>query len=354
MLNFLRSLIPGLSVQVGDSELRDFFRELHTMHNAGLSIPECLETLIEAGSYLWAEDIMEKTAQGMQFSHALREEDYIDDDVADTVAIGEESGELNAVLKRMYELYDIQIESQGSIMQEMIYPAFVLVALAGFLTVLGVWVIPTMEEVMDQMKGGEGSLGFTEWFYPLMQIGAPIIGALMVLVPVGAYITYRYSSNVQKLVYNTPGLRAFFLVSQLVNIFPYARIMYSSGLRMHDVFERLADRAELEFPKSVLNDMANNLASGVTLSELIKKHDNFFPPFVRRIVVARERSGELEKGFEQIEEYYFDKLQTNIETFVEIMNPIFVFGTAIIIVVLLVSVMFPMYTAIMDAAEGGF
>src|SRR3989344_5210136 len=133
-----------------------FARNLSVMIGAGLSLTRSLEGIKEESPNpkfrKIVEDINESVTKGKTFADSLRSHPKVFGEVfISMVEVGETSGKLTLILKllanQMKKDYDLQKRVKGALM----YPAVILVALAGVGSFMMFYVVPTLTQTIKEL-----------------------------------------------------------------------------------------------------------------------------------------------------------------------------------------------------------
>ncbi|RLA20245.1 MAG: type II secretion system F family protein [Gammaproteobacteria bacterium] len=135
-----RSLLklPVIGVILNKAAIARFARTLGTMSAAGVPLVEALTSVAgAAGNIIYFDAILkmrEEVSSGTQLQQAMRQADLFPNMVVQMVAIGEESGSLDAMLSKVADFYeeevDNAVDSLTSLLEPMIM-AFLGVVIGG-------------------------------------------------------------------------------------------------------------------------------------------------------------------------------------------------------------------------------
>ena len=84
--------------------------------------------------------------------------------------------------------------------------------------------------------------------------------------------------------------------------FRQAAVMTEAGLNIYDILTSLKAQSKKNM-QQVLNDLANAILNGKTLSSAMDMQEAVFSPLIRTVVAAGEASGSLDKAFAELADF---------------------------------------------------
>lgn len=120
--------VPVVGMILNKSSIARFARTLSTMSAAGVPLVEALESVAGAcGNIVYAEVVLkmrEEVATGQRLQFAMQQSNLFPHMVQQMVAIGEESGSMDAMLAKVADFYEEEvdnlIDNLSSLMEPMI------------------------------------------------------------------------------------------------------------------------------------------------------------------------------------------------------------------------------------------
>ncbi len=79
--------------------------------------------------------------------------------------------------------------------------------------------------------------------------------------------------------------------------------LFSSGVSALRAFRLVSEETENPALKKILEDIANNIQGGMSISDAISKYDNIFGTFFSNMIKAGEESGKLDEAFTYLADY---------------------------------------------------
>ena len=341
-----------VSGTIATKELSVICRQFSTMLNAGVSIVKSLDVLREQTTNNRTKAIlgavMEDVRKGTSLHKAMANQGkafpfYL----VSSVESGEESGSLDAVMKRMSEYFEKQYKTARQVRSAMIYPCILAFLCVLVVTVLLLFVVPKF--VTMYASQGADLPGPTKL---LLAITNFLINKWwMVIIVVGVIIMAVISIKTlpstktgwDKAMLNIPvfgKLRKVVVTSKFSHTLSTLSASGISMLVSLEVVSRVINNAYVSECISIIID---DLKRGVTLSDSIRKFD-IFPPMFKSMIAIGEESGELDALMEKTAAFYEDESEAAVKKMVAFVEPIMIVIMAVIIAFIVISVLLPIYS----------
>ena len=114
------------------------------------------------------------------------------------------------------------------------------------------------------------------------------------------------------------------------------------------VFKLLAGQVESTVLRRAMNAVADDLQEGSSISKALTKHPNVFSEFYVNMVKAGEESGRLEETFTYLADYLERQYEVTSKAKNALIYPAFVIFTFIAVMVLMLTVIIPKVTPILE------
>ncbi|MDR0922387.1 MAG: type II secretion system F family protein [Lactobacillales bacterium] len=144
---------------------------------------------------------------------------------------------------------------------------------------------------------------------------------------------------------------AFFNKVNLKTIVSYLlefSTLVSSGIQILEASRMLVEQEKDKNFRGILNDVAGDVESGMTLSSAYSKHPEAFPLMLEKTVQAAEMSGTIEKTLQQMAVYYQQISRSKSKIITALMYPIMMFFAAIGVGVFLCTSVVPTFVTIFE------
>jgi type IV pilus assembly protein PilC len=331
--------------------------ELHTqlaqLLTRGVPLVEALEATSKSVAPLAAprvERMREMVAAGSSFSDAATAVALFDSVTISVYRAAERTGDLGGAAKQLAATTRRQLRIQGKAGTLMIYPVIVL-TISLVVTILMIsFVLPKIGKSLEDM--GHPLPWFTQM---LMTVGVFIRdNALWVGVGVLAVVTLAVSVRKPLMAFinvasrKIPLLRDVVLTQESARFFTVMAAMVRSGVTLGDALGVAVNALSHPVLKSELSTLRTRLIEGGNLRTLIDTV-GALPLPTRRLLMAAERSGDLDSAFETLASDMTEELERKSERLLAAMEPLLIVMMFLMIGSLVISIMLPLMQATSNA-----
>lgn len=341
--------IKGIFERVKPRDVAVFTRQMATLLHAGIPLAEAMAALSEQSDnkkfQMILAGIKQKVNEGGSFADAMTAHPKVFPELyTNMVRSGETAGNLDAVLARLAEFMDAQIELRAKVSGAMAYP--ILMSVVGSL-VLGF----LMTVVVPPIAGIFAESGKAlPWNTQLLVFVADLAGGYWwAVIPAIAAIFFGLRRWMRKpkgrAVMDRVKLRLW-LVGKLVRFIAVARFartlstMLASGvpvLTALDIVKRVLNNTVLE---KVVEDARIAIREGESIAATLKKSGEF-PSMMCHMVAVGERSGQLEAMLENVAGAYERDVATEVGKLTSILAPIMIVIMAVGVGFIVFSILGP-------------
>ena len=337
-----------------------FNQELAALVRAGLPIIPSLELLIErreAGPFREAlQDIRERVKGGEALSEAFEAQgDLVPPLYSASLASGETTGELAAVLARFIEYTKKVLAIQSKVISSMVYPAVLFVLSIALVTLMVFFIIPKFEvflsgfntelPLLTRIVVGSATFVTSQW---------KII--VVVLISLGVGMSTWGRTDAGRLAFDQLKMRLP-LVGSIIRFYAQTRFtrtlasLQAGGLPLVNSLE-LASRAagNLVF-EGALTEVAGKVREGQSLWESLDQTRLMTGISVQMIKVG-ESTGALVEMLENASEFTENEIDTRLTRLVALVEPMMLVAMAVLVAVMLMSVYLPLIN--LYGGGGGF
>lgn len=333
------------------SEKLNFFSNLSTMVNAGLTTAESVASLGEDATgptKLMLKGISDDLNQGKPLHSAFAKYPLVFDEV--TVAIvkaAEESGTIDVVLKDIKTTVKKDIEFTDKIKSALTYPVIIMVVFGGVLVLLLTFVIPKIALVFSRLKVtlplptkiliflSDLILHYT---VPTFAILGTMIAGLVILYSrnrkffINTFLSLPYVSGMARQIDLTRLSRSLFLL--LSSAIPlYTALEFTQNVALKTDVQRAIARAR------------DYVGSGKRLADGLRGQ-KAIPSLMVKIIEVGERSGTLDKSMSDLTEYFDYKVTTTLQYMVTLLEPVILVVVGVIVGGMMMAIIAPIYNLI--------
>ncbi|MBT8126924.1 MAG: type II secretion system F family protein [Gammaproteobacteria bacterium] len=336
-------------------DLINFTFHIEQLTKSGVPLLDSLKDIRDSIEYSRFTDVLQTVIDdiegGKTFSLALSEHPSIFDKIYVTlIKVGEETGNLPAVLKDLGEMIMWQDELASSTKKIMIYPAIVIIVVLSVVAFLMMYLMPQLLPFIRNM-GTEIPLHtrilvsvsdiFVNYWY--------LIFSLPIALYIALVMTARKNVVVRQLI---DGLKLkIWLIGPLSTKIKLARfanyfaMMYSSGITVLDalsISENMVDNLVLE---ESINKARNSISEGAKISESFETV-GVFPSMIVRMLKVGEDTGAMDEALLNVSYFYHREVKESIDKLEPVMMPVLTILLGGIMLWIMMSVLGPVYDAI--------
>jgi type II secretory pathway component PulF len=332
-------------------ELISFTHNLVLLFSSGVPLLDGLKELVgevENPSFAKVlDDLRSRLEDGDSLSQAMsRYPRVFPATYVAMVQAGEASGEMERVLSKVVAHLEWQEENKGVIVQALIYPCILLLAVIGLVLLLLTFLLPRIAAVFErarvelpkptQILLAISSFLVTQWPY--------LVGGLLAVIV--TYVILRHT-RAGRLWIDGALLRVPFF-GELCRKVGAATFCHTMGILTQS---GVAVPAALEIVSKVLKNAV--IARGVvhasvaiqegrTLTESIKE-TGVFQPLVIRMMGVGERTGNLEEALGKVNEYYDRVVPQAVKRCVALLEPAIIVVAGIVVGFIILCTLLPIF-----------
>jgi type II secretory pathway component PulF len=328
-----------------------FSRQLATMIDASLPIAEALRVMMkQTENEHMRKLILKITADvegGAELSVALSQfPEVFTDFYVSVIRSGETSGRLPESMLYLADYLERDYELKSKIRSAIIYPVFLIGAMAVVAVIAMIYVIPQLTTVFEGVTVELplstrilismsnyflyfwwlnllflGVIGVGIWFYIKSEAGRWQIDKLKLRVPIFSSIYQkivmaRFSQTLSTLIRGgIPIVRSLYIVSDVLNNRIYEEIILDAGKEIED---------------------------GNPFNEVLKSHKEI-PPMVSQLIGVGERTGKLEEVLDRLASFYSKEVENSLNNLVSILEPVILVIMGVGVGLLFSAIILPIY-----------
>lgn len=329
-----------------------FSRQLSTLINAGLPL---LQALRSVNSQVTSKPlqavvntIIADIEGGSSLSAALDKHPEVFNQIyRSLVSAGEASGTLDASLERVANQQEKDAEILSKVRSAMIYPAIVLVVMAGVISFMIVKVLPQVEVLYDGIPGAKLPLltvimlaiaHFIINFYYIV-----IIGAIAIVVAAFRFAKTRLGRNLFDR-YKMRGwpISTLFMELYMARFARTGTTLISTGVPLLQMLDITANAINNVHIEASLRAASEKVKGGKSLADSIGNDPNFLP-LVPNMLRIGEQSGSIEQMFGKVADYFEKELDNQIKAISTIIEPVLMVILGVVAFIIVAAVLLPIY-----------
>ena len=332
-------------------DLLVFSRQMYTLNKAGVPILRAFAGLqASATKPAMADllkDIRSSLDQGRELSAAMaRHIDLFGAFYISMIKVGEMTGRLTEVFKRLTEHMEFERDVRERIKQALRYPTFVIIAMAIAIVILNVFVIPVFAKVFAGFNAElplitRGLLGFSSWtihWWPML-----LATTVAAVVGTRAYLRttagrYRWDARKLKL----PIVGEIILKATLARFARSFALSSQSGVPLVQALTVVAQTVDNAFIGGRIEQMRDGIERGESIARCAAATD-VFTPVVLQMINVGEETGELDSLLFEIAEMYERETDYAIKGLSASIEPILMAVIGVLVLLLALGVFLPLW-----------
>ena len=330
------------------------------MLRAGLPLVTALQETAEAEEYPAVarefQEMIEQIQGGSSFSDAAARHPHIfPKSVIFLVRMGEDTGQLDKMLKDASEHLQRVSKIISDTRQALLYPSFVMIAITGGLLFWFAYVVPKIVGLFKELDVTLPAItlallsiaDFVQKYYAHM-IGALVISAIT------AFVLYRRNQRFRKglhmILLRLPITKSIVSASNLAFISEYFSMLFNAGIDILQCLHILKDSVANEVYRQKLSEVRRSVELGDGISAGFRRA-KVFPPFVVRMISVGENSGTLSEQLVYISDQYRQKLAVMVATIGKAIEPLVLMVAGVIFAIIVIGLFLPIYDLVSKVAN---
>lgn len=326
-----------------------FTRQMSDLLKSGLALAKALQVLEKQAENERLKrvihELYEEVAGGASFSDALAAHPRVFGELyANMVRAGEVGGMLDAVMERLADFAEAEMETRSKVAQAMAYPAFLVLVGVSVIVLLLMFVLPKL------------SIMFEDFNQQLPIITEVMIGAskilrgywwVMVLAIVGGVVGFRRfvatpqgRLGVDRLKLKLPLIGDVILKREIAKFARTLGTLLGNGVSILKSMEIVEHTLSNQVLADQIREVAADIREGERLSSRLEE-TGVFPPLVVNMVAVGEETGELEAALLRVATSYESSTDRAIKTATTMMEPLFIVIMAIMVGMIALSMILP-------------
>jgi type IV pilus assembly protein PilC len=329
-----------------------FFDHMGKMLNAGLSLSETLDSLVQdAETKIFKqviEDLKYNVESGNKLSDSMKKYPKIFSPlIIKMMEIGETSGSIaentNLIKDQVQKSYELRKKVKSAMMYPVIIMSIMLVVSIGLI----IFVFPQLNTMF---KGSGMTLPLpTQIMIDVSNIltgyGVEVLIVVIILI-IAARALLKLPQA--KYIWNVISIKIPIIgdIIKKINIINFARTLgnlLKSGIPINQSITIVRDTVSNEAYKKIIDELERNVEKGDQISPTLSKYPKLFPNLATRMIAVGDKTGNTSEMLLSVSEFYQNQVDDTLANLSVIIEPImlFVMGGGVLLIAL--SVIMPIY-----------
>lgn len=349
IVSIKQAKFKNLNKKLKDREIKILCKEMSILLESGCEITKIFN-ILKSQSNKKIKTIFNKVTnhiqKGNSITESFQETNSFSNFFISMIKAGEISGNLDKVMNDLSDYYDKEHKLKSKIMLILIYPVILIIlSIASMLFIL-FFIVPNFEIIFQ--NNGINPPILTKI---LINISRFIRGNHILILIVFAISLFMINSYIKSskfknsVTFKIPIIKD---ISRLVITSKFCRsfsILIEGGIQIIDAINISSQVIDNEFIYERLAISREYIQRGDSISNSLSK-PNIFPQLFISMINIGEESGRLDNSLKAINEFYENDLETKIQQFVKIIEPVITVIIGIVVGIFIISMVLPMFDAI--------
>jgi len=265
------------------------------------------------------------------------------------VKSGEAGGVLDAVLMRLADTIEKQVELRRKVKSAMTYPVVVLVICSVIATAMLLLIVPQFKAIYVDL-GGTLPLP-TRILISVSDLLKKFFPIVILLGVVGFFLFRKWTRSEQ----GKPKWDAFKLrvpvggaLTRKAALARFSRTLAAltrSGVGILEALDIVAETSGNEVVSTAVRDTQQAVKRGDTLSRPLEQHE-VFPPMVVQMIAVGEETGALDEMLDKIADFYDQEVAATVDALTSLIEPLLICLMGVIVGGMIISLYLPMFNII--------
>jgi len=340
------------SKKVSKKDLALFFRQLSMMLESGVPVVQSLTSLTaQTNKISFKKAILGISGlieQGFPLSEAFATYPQIFDNFyINLIKSGEASGKIAKALYYVSDHLEKESDIIAQVRQAMVYPIFVISVLFVVVVIIIVRLIPKIADLIQETgaKPSPFTLIILNFYKFLGNYWWILIITLLLLVVFAIYYfnTKEGNKKYDKVFLKLPLIKEFLKKVFLVRFCSNISSLLIAGVSINKALKITEDTVDNIIYREIVFEIGKKVSEGEKMSQILTRHQDYFPFFVTQMVKVGEETGKLDKVLIEVVNFYQKEIKRSIDLFSALLEPIVIILLGIIITILAISVFSSIY-----------
>lgn len=357
-LNFNLGQIEIIKAKPKVKDIALFCRQFSTILEAGISLTRAMDIVISQTSNKVMVKALIEVSQGVKRGKALSEAmkmagGRFPSFLVNMVAVGETSGNLDSIMKRMADYYEKDARVKRKVKSAMIYPVAILVVTLGVVIFLIKTIVPMFVDMFE--SSGAELPPPTKLLISLNKLieqqGLLILLAFIIII--GVLIVWGKSPGgrhiLHKLILNIPIIGKLMRKTISSRFARCMAILVNSGVSVVNAIEICQTIVGNLTVEEALEQAKSDIRRGRGFSGPIAEI-KYFPKMLSQMISIGEETGSLDAMLSKTADMMDEDVEVAIERTMTLLQPIILVFVAVIVGTIVASIILPVMN--MSSAVG--
>jgi type II secretory pathway component PulF len=261
---------------------------------------------------------------------------------------GEEGGRLSQSLNQAYLFLEKKNDIKKKIISSLVYPSFIVIATILMTLFLILYIFPKIIPLLSSLNIQLPLITriVQSIYYFLISKGV-VVTILLILLYISFNLLFKKYEfvrlKIQKIITKIPILSRYIVTNNMISVCRMGEMLLSSGKGLTDVLLFYKESTNNLFYKVIYEEIYNDSIKGISLSNSIAKHKDFFPTILIDMLSLGEKSGNLSEMFGHCSRIFEQDIDNVLKRFSSLIEPILMVLMGLIVGSIALSIILPVY-----------
>jgi type IV pilus assembly protein PilC len=328
-----------------------FNQQFLTLSKSGLPLQTSLDMLAKQTRSdelrIALEHVSAKVRAGALLSEAFDSTGQFPKIYSATLRAGERSGSLDKVLQQFVTYQKTSRTFRKKFYSALIYPAFLLVFLAGLISFLIAFVVPQFAKLYAELEVQLPLMTriMIEFATSAKRLGGPLILGMVAfgLFMRGAWQSERVRIVGDKVRFRLPLLGSLLLKFSVAEFARTLGTLLQGGIPIVPALETARESVSSPLMARAIAHAQGEVTAGRTLSGSLRA-TGFFPPIAIDMLEVGEATGALPTMLDGVAEFFEEDVSIDLATLVALVDPIMIACIAVVVAFVLIAFYMPLFS----------
>ena len=339
--------------KIKSKDLRVMCSQMSILLDSGAGIDKILEVISEQQKKKFRDNLLltvRTIKKGYSIENSFRSSDLFSEFFYNMIKCGENSGRLSNVLKDMSNYYERDYRVKSKLKSIMIYPAILLIMMIVALIFIMYAVIPNFALVFESNNIKPPLFSYLVittmmFFKEYINILIPIIIIIISLLYIAIKSNENNIEKFDRIKSTFPILKNYYLMSVTAAFSRNMYLMLKSGIPLVEAIKISSDITGNVYIQKKLEISIRYINKGNSISKSIDL-SGIFPEIFISMLKNGEESGNIEKSFQYINNFFENELDIMTDRIVRLIEPAMTIIMGLVIGALIIAIVMPMFDTI--------
>lgn len=264
------------------------------------------------------------------------------------VGVGEATGDLAFVFRKINDYLIRQKRIREKLVSSLIYPVIVLSVAIFSMILISTFIIPKMSEIFIDLGSGVPEevrqvLSFSQGIFIGFLIMIPLVVLSGFAISIFRKRNGNFAVSIDKIKLIIPFYGSFSKDNHFLNILFTLDALTSCGVTVEDALKEVTSTAGNAAIKEAFTHVYEKVLKGIELS-IALADEKIIPLRISKWIAVGERTGNMEKVFGQLSDYYENELEKKSTRFMSLIEPALIIFTGLIVFGIVMMVIIPLFS----------